>query len=331
MNTHHTLLKGTSIGLLVAVAFAGLTLTSGAARAQDYPNKPVRLIVPFPPGGNTDVAAREIAKGLADLLHQQFVVENKAGAGGSIGATAVAKSAPDGYSLLLGSSALTITPAVYSKIPYQVSDFDPVGLAMVTSLVLVASNESGLKTVDDLLARAKAQPGKLTYASAGIGSGSHLAGELFSQTVNITALHVPFKGSGPATVAVMGGEVDYTFTSQAGAVAGYEGRKLTALAITGKAPSPLFPGVPTIEGAGVKGFEAGDWIGVLAPAGTPPGIVKDLNAAITTWLKRPDTAARLSKAGFEGRGSTPEQFKMLIADELAKWGRTARTAQVKVE
>lgn len=316
-------------GLLLIAALAAMPFAVGA---QEYPTKPVRLIVPFAPGGNLDVAGRLIADGLSGPLGQRIVVENKGGAGGSIGADAAAKSAPDGYTLLLASSALTINPAIYDKTPYDiVKDFEPVGLTMVTYLVLVASNSSGVRTVADLVAQAKAKPGKLTYGSAGIGSGSHLAGELFKQTVQIDVTHVPYKGSGPATAAVASGEVDFTFTSQGGALPFYKGQKLVALAITGPSVSPLFPGVPTIDAAGVKNYEAGDWIGVLVPTGTPKAIINRLNTELAKWLSQPDTKTRLAQLGFEARSGTPEEFGSLVRSELVKWNRTAKTANVKAE
>lgn len=314
-----------------AFALASLMMASNAFSADDYPSKPIRLVVPFAPGGNTDIAGREIAKGIGDILGQQIVVDNRPGAGGSIGAAAVAKAPADGYTLLLASSALTITPAVIEKIPYQLSDFDPVGLSMVTSLVLIASTKSGLKSVGDLLDRARKEPGKLTFGSAGMGSGSHLAGELFNQTANVKTVHVAYKGSGPATVAIMAGEVDVSFTSQGGSVSAFESGRVTALAITGKTPSPLFPKVPPIGAAGVQGFEAGDWIGLLAPKGTPPQALAKLNRALATWMAQPGTLERLSKYGFEGRTGTPEQFRTLLNDELIKWGRTAKLASIKAE
>ena len=302
------------------------------AHAQGYPTKPIRLIVPFAPGGNTDVSGRLIAKGLSDALGQQVVVENKPGASGSLGADVVAKSPADGYTLLLGSSALTINPAVYEKIPYDVTkDLEPVGVSMVTSLVLVAAPNKGIRTVAELIANAKTKPEGLVFGSAGTGSGSHLAGELFNQTAHIKTMHVPYKGSGPATVAVVSGEVNYTFTSQAGALPLYKTGKLVALAITGKTPSPLFPGIPTIEAAGVKDYEAGDWIGILAPAGTPKPIINKLNNEMTKWVTRPETVARLAELGFEPHPGTAEQFRNLIRSELVKWNRIAKAANVKAE
>lgn len=315
--------------LFVMVA---LGIAPSTAEAQEYPNKPIRLVVPFAPGGNADVAGRLIAEGLTAALGQPVVVENRGGAGGNIGADAVAKSRADGYTLLLASSALTINPAVYAKVPYDiVKDFEPVGLSMTTSLVLVASTKLGIRSVHDLIAAAKAKPGTLTFGSAGIGSGSHLAGELFNQTTHIQAMHVPYKGSGPATAAILSGEVDFTLTSQGGTLPFYKKQQVIALAVTSKTPSPLFPDVPTIEVAGVKEYEAGDWIGVLAPRGTPKTVVYRLTDALAQWVHQPDTRTRLAQMGFEARFGTPEDFGTLIRSELVKWNRTAKAANIKAE
>ena len=317
---------------IVFAALLAIVGTSTPAWADDYPSKPIRLIVPFAPGGNLDAAGRLIADGLSGPLGQRIVVENKGGAGGSIGADAAAKSPNDGYALLLASSALTINPAIYAKVPYDiVKDFEPVGLTMVTWLVLVASPNVGINSVTDLIAQAKAKPGKYTVGSAGVGSGSHLAAELFNQTAQVQTMHVPYKGSGPATAAVVSGEVDLTFTSQAGALPFYKSQKVVALAITGKDASPLFPGVPTIEAAGLKNYTAGDWIGILAPAGTPKSVVARLNTELGKWLNQPETKARLAQLGFEAQTSTPEEFGALIRSELVKWNRTAKAANIKAE
>jgi tripartite-type tricarboxylate transporter receptor subunit TctC len=318
--------------LLVAVAAFSLPALPMVVRAQEYPTKPIRLIVPFPPGGNLDVAGRLIAEGLKGPLGQQIVVENKGGAGASIGAELAAKSAPDGYTLLLGAIALTINPAISEKVPYDlVKDFEPIGLSMVTSLVLVASNNSGIKSVSDLIREAKARPGKLTYGSAGIGSGSHLAGELFNHTVQIQTTHIPYKGSGPATAAIAAGEVDFTFTSQAGAAPFHKAQKMVALAITDKTPSALFPGVPTIDAAGVRDYQRSDWIGLLAPAGTPKVVINRVNTEMVKWLNLPETKAKLEQLGFESRPSTPDEFGSLIKSELVQSKRIARMANLKAE
>lgn len=323
MNTRRTLLRSMAV----------LALALGAAlpaRAEDYPTRPIRLIVPFAPGGNTDVAGRFLAKGMGDILGQPIVVENKGGAGATIGAGLAANSPADGYTLLVTSSALTISPSIYKKVPYDMTkDFEPIGRAMVTSLALVSSLKLGVKNVDELLARAKANPGKLTYSSAGVGSGSHLAGVLFNQATHIEAMHIPYKGSGPATSAILSGEVDYTFTSQAAALPLVNSGKVTALAVTSKAPSPLFAGIPTVDAVAAKGFEAGDWIGLTAAAGTPKPIIDRLNKALVQWLADPKAQAQLMQAGFEAKPSSPEAFSSLIQSELKKWSETAKLAGIE--
>ena len=316
---------------VLILLFALITLPS-AAWAQTYPNRVIKLVVPFAPGGNTDVAGRLIAEGIGPGLGQPIVVENKPGAGASIGGDFVSKAAPDGYTILLSSDAQTINPAIYPKLPFDiVKDFEPVGLAMTTTLVIVASKNSGIRSVADLIARAKANPGKITYSSAGVGSGSHMAGELFSQVAQIQMLHVPYKGSGPATSAIVSGEVDITFTSQAGAAGFYKQGQVHALAITGKDSSTTYPGVPTTESLGFKGYEAGDKIGLLVPKGTPKEIVDRLNAELGKWLNKPDAKTRLEQAAFVPRTSTPAEYGSIIRSDVEKWERTAKAGNIKAE
>ncbi|CUJ65914.1 Argininosuccinate lyase [Achromobacter xylosoxidans] len=300
--------------------------------AADYPTRPIRLIVPFAPGGNTDVAGRMIAEGMGKQLGQSIVVENKGGAGGSIGAGVAARANPDGYTILLASSALTIIPAIYKEVSYDIAkDFDPVGLAMETSLVLAAAPQLGVKTVDELIAAAKAKPGTLTYSSAGVGSGSHLAGELFTQVAKIKTVHVPYKGSGPATSAILSNEVNYTFTSLAAALPLVQSQNIVALAITSKERSPLYPNVPSSDEVGLQGFYAGDWLGLAAPAGTPKEAITRLNAALQKWLDLPGTKEQLAKQGFTIKTSSPQEFRDLIGTELVKWKGIATKAGITAQ
>ena len=315
-------------------ALTGIATAAGApfVHAENYPSRPIRLIIPFAPGGNTDVAGRLIATGLGTQLGQPLVPDNKGGAGGSIAAGLAAKSPADGYTLLLASSALTINPSIYEKVPYDLAkDFESVGQAMATALVLVASPALNVKTLPELVAAAKAAPGKLTFGSAGVGSGSHLAGELFNQMAKVQTMHVPYKGSGPATAAILSGEVDFTFTSLAAAAPFFKSGKVVALAVTGKTANELYPGVPTAEAAGLKGYEAGDWIGLLAPAGTPKAVVERLNDALMKWLAFPETKKQLAQAGFEVKGSTPQEFRSLIDSDLLKWNQIATAARIKAQ
>jgi tripartite-type tricarboxylate transporter receptor subunit TctC len=310
-----------SVGVLLSV------FVVGPSYADSYPSRPIRLVVPFPPGGNGDVAGRLIAKGMSEELGQTVVVENKGGAGGGIAAGYVAKSTPDGYTVLLTTSALTISPSVYRQVPYDMrKDFVPVGLALTTSLVLVTAPNLGVKTVAELVEKAKRNPGQLTFGSAGVGSGSHMAAELFNQAAQIKAMHVPYKGSGPATIAIVSGEVDYTLTSLAAAAPLVKDGKVVALAVTGKKPSALYPSLPTVESGGYKNFEAGDWVGLTAPVGSPPAAMSTLNDALRKWLAKPDTPNTLLAAGFEIKYGSAQEFEALIQSELTKWKQTAKLA-----
>lgn len=318
--------------LSTALLGVAVSATAPLVHADTYPSRPIRLIIPFAPGGNTDVAGRMIATGIGALLGQPLVADNRGGAGGTVAAGIAAKTPADGYTLLLASGALAISPAIYDKVPYDLAkDFEPIGQAVTTALVLAATPSLPFKTMPELIAAAKAEPGKITYGSAGVGSGSHLAGELFNQIAQIQTMHVPYKGSGPATTAVLSGEVDYTFTSLAAAAPLYKADKVKVLAITGKTTSDLFPGVPTADSMGLKGYEAGDWIGLLAPAGTPKAVVDRLNQALTQWLAQPETVKQFAQAGFEVSASTPQEFGAHINAELVKWKRIATNANIKAQ
>ena len=314
------------------MALLALLLTPVMSQAQAYPSKSLRFIVPFAPGGNTDVAARLIANGLSRQMGQPIVVENRAGAGGAIGTDFVAKAPPDGYTVLVGHiGALTINPAIYEKLPYNTQkDFEPVGLSVVTPLVLVSSSNVGIRSMAELIARAKAEPGKLTYGSAGSGSAGHMASELFNVAADIKTTHIPYKGAGPATTALLSGEVTFRFNGQAPSQAFVKSGKLIALGVTGMNPSPQFPGVPTLSSLGLKDFEVVDWSGLLLPAGTPKSIVAKLNVELNKYLNLPETKIQLAQLGFEGRPGTPSQFAEFIESEMEKWGRSAKAANLKV-
>ena len=328
MNTTKRYFTGASLMMLSALAMMPMSTL-----AQAYPTKPITFIVPFAPGGNTDVAARLVANGLGQQMGQQVVVVNRSGAGGVIGTDSVAKAAPDGYTVLVGHiGALTINPAIYEKLPYDtLKDFEPVGLAVVTPLVLVASSQIGLKSMAELIARAKADPGKLTYATAGSGSAGHMATELFNMSANIKTTHIPYRGAGPGTTAILAGEVDFRFSGQAPVLPFVKSGKLVALGVTGHNPSPQFPGIATLASLGLKDFEVEDWSGLLVPAGTPASVVTKLNAELVKYLNLPETKAQLTQLGFEGRPGTPAQFKTFIKSEMDKWSRSAKAANIKVE
>lgn len=312
---------------------SALTVMPSLSQAQTYPTKSIRFIVSFAPGGNTDVVARLVANGLSQQMGQSVIVENRAGAGGGIGTDYVAKSAPDGYTVLIGHiGALTINPAIYEKLPYDtLKDFEPVGLSVVTPLVLVSAPSVGINSVTDLIAKAKADPGKLTYATAGAGSAAHMASELFNMAANIQTTHIPYKGAAPATTSIVSGEVSFAFNGQAPAQPFVKAGKLVALGVTGLTPSPLFPGVPTIASMGLKDFEVVDWNGLLVPAGTPKSIVEKLNTELVKFLNLPETKTRLAQLGFEGRPGTPAQFGTFIKSEMQKWSQSAKAAKIKAD
>ncbi len=315
------------------VVLSALAVMPSLSQAQAYPTKAIRFVVPFAPGGNTDVVARLVANGMSLQMGQPIVVENRAGAGGGIGTDFVAKAAPDGYTVLIGHiGALTINPAIYEKLPYDtLKDFEPVGLSVVTPLVLVSAPSVGIGSVAELIAKAKADPGKLTYATAGAGSAAHMASELFNMTAHIQTTHIPYKGAAPATTSLVSGEVSFAFNGQAPAQPFVKAGKLVALGVTGLTPSPLFPGVPTIASMGLKDFEVVDWNGLLVPAGTPKNIVDRLNAELVKFLNLPETKVRFAQLGFEGRPGTPAQFATFIKSEMDKWGRSAKAAKIKAD
>ncbi len=316
--------------LLCALILGGL---SAMALAQDYPSHPIRLIVPFAPGGTTDIVARIIADRLGQNLRQAIVVENRAGAGGGIGTDAVAKAAPNGYTLLMGHiGALTINPAIYEKLPYQpLRDFAPISVAIVTPLILITGPTSGINSVAQLVALAKAQPEKLTYATAGAGSASHMASELLNFNARIKTIHIPFKGAGPATTAVVAGDVSFMFSGQGQSWPLVKAGKLRSLGLASLKRSPEHPDTPTIAEAGIPNFEMLDWNGLLAPAGTPGDIITKLNREVRTVLTDPAVSAKLISQGYEPRPGSPEDFTALIKSELEKWAQVAKTAGIKVD
>jgi tripartite-type tricarboxylate transporter receptor subunit TctC len=298
-----------------------------------YPNKPIKFIVPFAPGGNTDIAARIVATGLTEQLGQSVIVENKAGAGGGIGTDFVAKASPDGYTVLVGHiGALTINPAIYEKLPYDtMRDFEPVGLSVVTPLVLVTAPKTGIKSMDDLIRRAKSDPDKETFGTAGSGSAAHMASELFNLTANIKTTHIPYKGAGPATTALVSGEIDFSFSGLSPSLPFVKTGKLIALGVTSKKPVPQYPGVKTLDSMGLTDFEVVDWNGLLVPTGTPQSVIQKLNFELNKFLNLASTKVIMEQQGFEARPGSPEQFKSFIKTETDKWSRSAKLAKIKVE
>ncbi len=314
------------------VIMAVLVFAASAA-AQDYPVRPVRLIVPYPPGGNVDITARIIGPTLGEALGQNIVVDNRSGGGGNVGAVLVAKAAPDGYTLLMGSSGpLSVNPVITPSMPYDsVKDYAPVSKVHSVPLVVLASQKSGINSVKELIDRAKAEPGKLTVASAGTGTTNHFGIELFSAMTGIKVVHVPYKGSGPALTELLGGQVAAMFDQLSASIGFVRDGRVKALAVAGAKRSPMLPSVPTLDESGLRGYEASTFIGVLAPAGTPKPVIAKLNAAMLKVMATPAVLQRLRDLGTEPGSSSPEEFRKLIADELAKWRSVAKSAGLKFE
>ena len=309
------------------VALAGAPL----AHAQ-YPGKPVRLIVPFPPGGGTDTLARIVGQKLAETFGQQVIIDNRPGAGTNIGAEIAAKSAPDGYTVLMGNISHAINVTLYSRLAYDLAkDFAPVSLLASTPNILVVHPSVPAQSVKALVALAKARPGQLDYASSGSGSSAHLAGELFLNMTGVKMTHVPYKGGGPAVIALVGGQCSVGFATTPSVVAHVKSGKMRGLAVTSAQRSPSTPDLPTLSEAGVKGYEAGTWYGFLVPTGTSKEIISRLHAESVKLLKQPDVKQRLDNAGFEPIGNSPEEFGAYIRSEIEKWGKVVRTAGVRVE
>ena len=320
------------VAIALAAAGAWIALATPAA-AQTYPVKPVRLVVPFPPGGSLDFAGRLIAQKLTEMWGQSVVVENKPGAGGNIGADLVAKAPADGYTILLGAlSTHAVNPSLYAKMPYDAAkDFAPITLIAVTPNVLVVNANSPVQNVKEFIAYTKANPGKLSFGSGSNGSAGHLAGELYKVETGTDAVHIPYKGGAPATQALMAGDTQFMFDNLANAMAQVKGGKLRALAVTTAKRSALAPELPTMAEAGLPGFDISTWYGLFAPTGTPPAIVAKWNVDVTRILNMPDVRARFVADGAEPAPNSPEQFAQFIAAELTKYARIVKVSGAKVD
>ena len=320
-----------------ATVFAVLAAVAAPALAQGtaagYPNKSLRLIVPFPPGGGNDILARTLGQRLAEVVAQQVVVDNRGGAGGALGATIAANGTPDGYTLFLGSVGnLAQNPALKPNLPYNpVRDFAPAALVATSSFILAVHPSVQAKSVQELIKLAKASPGKLNYASAGTGSSLHMAGELFKYATATDMLHVPYKGTGPAMADLVSGRVQLIFSTMPPALPQIKSGKLRALGVTTAKRAAAAPEVPTIAESGVKGFNVSNWQGVLAPAKTPAAIVKKLNQDILAALRLPGMTEALAAQGLEPAGGTPEAFGALIKSEIAKYTQVVKAANIKVD
>ncbi len=318
-----------ALALVAGVAVA----TSAVAQGPAYPTKPVKMVVPFPPGGSLDVTGRLIAQKLSEAWGQSVVVENKPGAGGNIGADFVAKSPPDGYTILMGAlSTHAVNPSLYKTMPYDAAkDFAPITLIAITPNVLVVNASLPVNSVKEFLAYAKANPGKLAFGSGSNGSAGHLAGELFKVETGSDAVHIPFKGGAPATQALLAGDTQFMFDNLANAMPQVKAGKLKALAVTTSNRSQLVPDLPTMSEAGLPGFDISTWYGFFAPAGTPPAVVAKWNADVAKILNAPDVRAKLVADGAEPAPDTPEHFAQFIAKELAKYAKIVKASGAKVD
>jgi len=319
--------------LATASVSLALALFAGAAIAQGYPAKPIRMIVPFPPGGGTDIAARTIADKLSEDVKWTFVVENKPGAGGNLGVEQAVKSPADGYTLVIGqTSNLAINPALYAKLPYDpLRDLIPVALIVSAPVVFVVAASSRYTSLGDLLAAAKTDPGGVTFASPGNGTVSHLAGELLQRAAGVRLTHVPYKGASQALTDTLGGQVQSFMSSVPSALSQIRAGRLRAIAVSSATRARELPEVPTIAEAGYKGFEASTWYGLLAPARTPAPVIARLNAEVNRALKTPEVRERLAAEGGEALGGSPEQFASFLKAEHAKWGRVVKESGAKAE
>ena len=314
-------------------AAAAIGVVAPAVAQGTYPTKPVRLVVPFPAGGTTDILARAVAQKLSETWGQSVIVDNRPGAGGNIGSELVAKSPPDGYTLLMGTVGThAINPSLYAKMPYDhVKDFTPVILVAGVPNVLVVNLSLPVNSVQELIAYGKANPNKLNFASSGNGTSIHLSGELFRTMTGVQMTHVPYKGSAPALTDLIGGQVQLMFDNLPSSLQFIKAGKLRALAVTSAERSSALPDLPTLSESGLAGFEASSWFGVLAPAGTPRDIVTKLNGAIAAWLASPDAKEKLAAQGAIAAGGPPDAFVKHIADESAKWAKVVKASGAHVD
>jgi tripartite-type tricarboxylate transporter receptor subunit TctC len=325
-------MKSPALTAKIAAASVAI-LVSASAAAQQYPSKPIRLVVPFPPGGSTDIVARIVAQKLGTQLGQPLVIENRDGAGGTLGTAVAARAPADGYTLVVGTTSThVVAPSVYQKLEYDpVKDFAPVSLMAVTPYLLVVNPSVPAKSVKELVELMKSQPGKLNYASAGVGSTTHLAMEMLKGASNTTAVHVPYKGNGPAGTAVIGGQVEILFGSLPAVLPHAKAGKVRALAVGTTKRSPSLPDVPTVAESGYPGFDASLWLAIMAPAGTPAPVLERLNKEIVAAVSAKDTAELLDKNGAEPLTSTPAELAAMIKDGVVKYAKVVKDAGVKPE
>jgi tripartite-type tricarboxylate transporter receptor subunit TctC len=306
-------------------------MTFGAVNAQQWPVKPVRIINPFSPGGSLDLVSRLLAKGMSSDLGQQFIVENRPGAGGSIGIELVAKSPPDGYTLLMVQSSLTVNPSLQRKVPYDpVRDFEPVSKVSSYMFFVVVHPSLPVRTVKELIALAKTRPGQVNYASVGVGSGTHLAGELFGHMAGVQLTHIPYKGTGQVMPDLLGGQIALTFGSTS-VVPHVKQGKLHILGVTGAKRAAVLPNIPTLDESGLKGYEVTAWNGLFAPAGTAQAIVTRLNEQTRKHMAQQDARSVMDSQGMDADTNTPAELGNLVKSELVKWARVIQIAKIKPE
>lgn len=306
---------------------------AGAARADDYPSRPIRLVVPYAAGGGADSVARIIAKRVSETIGQAIVIENRGGAGSIIGTELVNKAGPDGYTLLMGQSGpISINPAVYKNLPYDpLKDFAPVTMTTAYPYLMVVSPALGVKTLQEFVALARLKPGELNYGTTGVGAANHLVTELFDSRAGIRMTHIPYRGTALAVTDLLAGHVQVVFADPISALQHISAGTLRALAVTSRERSPVAPDVPTISESGYPGFDAIAWHGILAPANTPPAVIKKLNAEILAALKDPETKALLEKQAMQTVGNSPEAFASFIRRDIAIWKAVAEQANVEVK
>jgi tripartite-type tricarboxylate transporter receptor subunit TctC len=316
--------------LIILIAAA---VTAGGALAQQYPSKPIRLIVPFTPGGSTDIVARIVGQKLGEALGAQVLIDNRPGAGGNIGVELAAKAAPDGYTLVMGHiGTFAVNPALYARLPYDpIRDFAPISLVAMVPNMLVVHPSLPVKSVKELIALSRSRPGQLNYGSSGAGGTPYLAVEYFKLMAKVDIVHIPYKGAAPMIIDLIGGQLSLTITGIPPLLPHVKAGKLKALAVATSKRLPLLPELPTIAEAALPGYEATSWYGVLAPAATPKEIITRLNTEIVKAIARPDAAERLSGEGAEPATSTPERFGAFIKSEIVRWGRVIKAAGVTAE
>jgi tripartite-type tricarboxylate transporter receptor subunit TctC len=317
----------------LAAAFVAALAIAGPAMGQAFPSKPIRLIVPFPPGGGTDIVSRHVAKQLSESSGWTIVVENKAGAGGTLGLTEAVRAAPDGYTVVMGQADnMVVAPALQKNLAINpVKDLTPVMQVAASPFLFMSAAGSKYANLNDVIAEAKAAPGKVSYGSAGSGTFTHLVMELLQQRGGFTMVHVPYKGASPAMADVIGGHIPMAALSIGSGMSGIQGGKLRGLAVTSLKRSPALPEVPTLDELGFKGFEANGWLGILVPNGTPPDVVARLNAELTKAMQGAELRKTLLATGIEARTGTPQEFAALIARDTGTWHKIVETAGIKAE